>query len=407
LITERGLDDFYLSCYSTNVLITKTQDKLKALVGSASFDVCGNEGLVSETGSATRFIHRAALPGGGCINLLKVLMTNICVNDCGYCVNQVGRDCPRSSFKPEELAKTFSEMLHKRVVSGLFLSSGIAGSPSRTMESMIDTVQILRQHYAFRGYIHLKILPGTSFDCVEQACRIATRVSVNIEAPTAGHLAKLSAKKDIHHGILERMRWVKQLTQHDSRLAPSGQTTQFVVGAAGETDRDILVTTNSLYGDIGLRRVYFSAFQPVSQSRLEGLPATPPMREHRLYQTDWLLRVYGFSYDEVDLALGKSGTLDLNKDPKLSIARAQPWLFPVNVNQANYNELLRVPGIGPTTAQRILDVRQDGSISSMEQLKKMRVVVKRAAPYIRFNGMVDWEKQLSFIPLLEEAKTSQ
>lgn len=382
----------------------KEQDKLKTLVGGASFDICGYAGPGHEIRSPNRFIYGAALPGGGCINLFKVLMTNVCVNDCGYCVNQVGRDCPRTSFRPEELAKTFSEMVQKRLVSGIFLSSGIAGDSSRTMQSMIETIDILRRRYAFEGYVHLKILPGASFDCVEQACKIATRVSVNMEAPTAGYLAKLSTKKDIHQGILERMRWVRQLTTKDQRMAPSGQTTQFVVGAAGETDRDLLKTTCSLYGEIGLKRVYYSAFRPVRHSRLEGVPATPAMREHRLYQTDWLLRVYGFSFGEVDLALGKSGNLRINKDPKLSIAQAQPWLFPVDVNKATCNELLRVPGIGPISAQRILSVRADGSINSLEQLSKMRVIIKRAAPYIRFKGMLDWEKQLSFIPALEDAR---
>ena len=371
------LDSTCSNCYSTNVLITKIPDKFETLVGGAGFDVCSYAGPGREVDSPTRFIHSTALPGGGCVNLFKVLMTNVCVNDCGYCVNQVGRDCPRTSFSPDELAKTFSNMLRKKLVSGLFLTSGIAGNPSRTMQSMIDTVQILRQRYAFNGYVHLKILPGASFDCVEQACKIATRVSLNMEAPTAEYLAKLSSKKDIHNGILERMRWVKQLTQKNSKLAPSGQTTQFVVGAAGETDRDLLKTTDSLYSELGLKRIYFSAFHPVSSSRLEGLPATPAMREHRLYQADWLLRVYGFPLREIDLALGESGNLAFGKDPKLVIAQAQPWRFPVDVNEAGYNDLLRVPGIGPTSAQRIIEARKYGCINSLEQLGKMRVVIKQ------------------------------
>jgi putative DNA modification/repair radical SAM protein len=372
------------------------------LTGGASFDICGYTGQNHEMPEPGRFVYSASLPGGGCVNLLKVLMTNICINDCGYCVNQAGRDCPRSSFQPAELARIFWEMQQKRRVSGLFLSSGIAGDPSRTMESMIDTVQILRQHYSFKGYIHLKILPGASLGCVEEACRIATRVSVNIEAPTPERLAKLSTKKDIHTEILERMQWVKQLIAKDPRLAPAGQTTQFVVGAAGETDRELLDRTDSLYRGLGLKRVYFSAFEPVSHSRLEGVPATPPIREHRLYQADWLLRVYGFALNEVDLALGKSGNLAPERDPKLTIARAQPWLFPVDVNKAGLNDLLRVPGIGPLSAQRIIYARKTGCINSLAQLQKMRVVVKRAAPYLRFNGMLDWEKQLSWLPELDD-----
>ena len=383
------------------MLITRLPDKFKTLTTGASFDVCGYAGPGREITNPDRFIYSATLPGGGCVNLFKVLMTNVCVSDCGYCVNQIGRDCPRTSFRPEELARTFSEMVQKRRVTGLFLTSGIAGDPSRTMQSMIDAVHILRGHYQFNGYIHLKILPGASYSCVEEACRIATRVSVNMEAPTATHLARLSTKKDIHDGILERMNWVKQFTEKNPRLAPGGQTTQFVVGAAGETDRDLLIRTDSLYSEIGLKRVYFSAFRPVSDSRLENLTPTPPLRQHRLYQTDWLLRVYGFSLQEVDLALGRSGNLALNKDPKLFIAHAQPWLFPVDVNTASYTELLRVPGIGPISAQKIIEVRKECKIDSLKQLQKMGVVVKRAAPYIRYNGMLDWEKQLSFLPELE------
>jgi len=269
---------------------------------------------------------------------------------------------------------------------------------------MIDAVHILRGRYQFKGYVHLKILPGASFSCVEEACRIATRVSVNMEAPTAAYLARLSSKKDIHSGILERMNWVRQLIGKNPYLAPGGQTTQFVVGAAGESDRDLLARTDSLYGEIGLKRVYFSAFRPVSDSRLENLLPAPALRQHRLYQADWLLRVYGFSLREVDLAVGKSGNLPLDQDPKRLIALAQPWFYPVDVNKASYAELLRVPGIGPTSAQKILDVRQESRIDSLKQLQKMRVVVRRAAPYIRYEGMLDWEKQLSFLPALEEIR---
>jgi putative DNA modification/repair radical SAM protein len=383
------------------VLNLRLPDKFKTLTVGASYDICGYAGPGREISNPDRFIYSAALPGGGCVNLFKVLMTNVCTNDCGYCVNQIGRDCPRTSFRTDELAGIFSEMVQKRRVTGLFLSSGIAGDPSRTMQSMIDAVHILRNRYQFKGYIHLKILPGASYSCVEEACRIATRVSVNMEAPTAAHLARLSAKKDIHSGILERMNWVRGLTEKNPRLAPGGQTTQFVVGAAGESDRDLLTRTDSLYGEIGLKRVYFSAFRPVSDSRLENLTPTPPLREHRLYQADWLLRIYGFSLREVDLALGSSGNLVLDQDPKQLIARAQPWFFPVDINKASYAELLRVPGIGPTSAQKIVDVRKESKIDSLKQLQKMRVVVKRAAPYIRYNGMLDWEKQLSFLPEIE------
>jgi predicted DNA-binding helix-hairpin-helix protein len=323
------------------------------------------------------------------------------MNDCAYCVNQVGRDCPRFTFQPEELALTFMELNRKRIARGLFLSSAVAGNPSRTMERMLNTVEILRRRYEYKGYIHLKIMPGAPFDCVEAACKLADRVSLNMEAPTAQRLAKLSTRKDLFHGILERMRWVKQLTANNKNWTPSGQTTQFVVGAAGETDRELLNTTQALYKEIGLRRAYFSAFSPISYSRLQNHHPTPPLREHRLYQIDWLLRVYGFPLQEVELALENDGFLSLRKDPKLIIAHKQPWVFPVDINRASYDELLRVPGIGPVSASRIIATRKDHSIDSLEQLRKMHVVVKRANPYIWFRSMLNSEKQLSFLPELD------
>ena len=376
-------------------------DKLNTLVAAANFDVCG--GPCSTAKSPNGFIYQAALPGGGTMPLLKVLLTNVCVNDCAYCVNQIGRDIPRCSFQSEELAKLFIELHTKRLVQGLFLSSGIGADASRTMESMIKVVEILRYRYRFKGYIHLKILPGARFDCVEAACRLASRVSVNIEAPTAQHLARLSQKKDLHHGILERMQWVKQIISKNEFLVPSGQTTQFVVGAAGETDLHIINTTEALYKEMGLRRIYFSAFNPIRDSRLEELNPTPPMREHRLYQVDWLLRVYGFSPDETALALDKSGNLSLGKDPKLAIAQQQPWLYPVDLNKADYQELLRVPGIGPTSAKRIIETRRTYSIGSLQQLKKMRITTGLALPFIWYKGISNDGQQTSFMAQLDDA----
>jgi len=379
-----------------------TEDKLQTLVAAAEYDVCGHSSLGLGSSDPLRFIHRAALPGGGSVCLFKVLLTNVCVNDCAYCVNQIGRDVRRRAFLPEELAKVFMELHRRKLVRGLFLSSGIGQNPSQTMESMVKTVEILRYRYEFKGYIHLKILPGASIDCVAEGCKLANRVSINMEAPTPRHLAKLSARKDLADGIVERMRWVKKLITTGEGLVPSGQTTQFVVGAAGETDQDILHTTEALYNEIDLKRVYFSAFRPVRNSRLEGVRPAPPLRQHRLYQADWLFRVYGFSPQELELAVDNGGNLRLNRDPKLVIAQKQPWLFPVDVNTASYNELLRVPGIGPVSASRIVDARREHSIFSLQQLRKMGVATRRAVPFIWFQGMLDWEKQSSYLPRLEE-----
>jgi predicted DNA-binding helix-hairpin-helix protein len=378
-------------------------EKLQTLAAAARFDSCGCGSTGPVTGSPLRFIYRAARPGGGTMPLFKVLLTNVCVNDCAYCVNQAGRDIHRCAYRPEELARLFMDLHHRRLVQGLFLSSGIGADAARTQALMVDTVEVLRRRYGFRGYIHLKVLPGAPFDAIEAGCRLATRVSINMEAPTAAHLARLSRKKDLHHGILERMKWVKQFISRNETLVTAGQTTQFVVGAAGETDRDILEATGALYKDMGLRRVYYSAFHPVSNSPLQGHAPTPPRREHRLYQVDWLLHVYGFAPAEVTLALDRDGDLSLAKDPKLVIARRQPWLYPVDVNTASYQDLLRVPGIGPTSAQRIVAARCEHHIDSVRQLGKMRVATSRALPFIWFKGLSDFEKQASFLPMLDDA----
>ncbi len=379
------------------------ETRLDTLAAAAKFDVCGYNGPNGDLPSPERFIYRAALPAGGCTSLFKVLLTNVCTNDCAYCVNQVGRDCPRAAFQPDELARTFMELYRKRMVEGIFLSSAIAGNATRTQERMVNTVEILRKRYSFSGYVHLKILPGADHASVEAGCKLASRVSINMEAPTAAHLSRLSSRKNILDGIVEPMKWVKDLVARNESLVPSGQTTQFVVGAADETDRDLLHTVAALYRDIGMRRVYFSAFKPVSQSKLEDHPATPPIRQHRLYQTDWLLRVYGFSPAEVELALEPQGRLPLKMDPKLAIARKQPGTYPLDVNQAGYEDLLRVPGIGPVSATRILEARQTHSVNSVEQLRKMKVVTKRAMAYLWFKGMLEWEKQLSLMPQVDDS----
>ena len=377
-------------------------DKLQMLAAAAQFDSCGCGSTGPVSGSPLRFIYHAARPGGGSTPLFKVLLTNVCVNDCAYCVNQVGRDVSRCSYHPEELSRLFMDLHARRLVQGLFLSSGVGTDPSRTQESMVNVVEVLRQRYGFRGYIHLKMLPGAPMDCIEAGCRLASRVSINMEAPTAGHLARLSRKKDMHHGILERMRWVRKFISGNEGVLPGGQTTQFVVGAAGETDRDILGATSSLYGDMGLRRVYYSAFHPISNSPLQDRDPTPPRREHRLYQADWLLRVYDFSSAEVELALDADGSLSLSKDPKHVIALRQPWLFPIDINTASYQDLIRVPGIGPVSAQRIVETRFTHSIDSVQQLKKIRIATGRALPFIWFKGLGDFEKQTNFLPWLDE-----
>jgi predicted DNA-binding helix-hairpin-helix protein len=374
-----------------------SEDKLNMLAAAADYDVCGDCG--PRHSSPLSFIYNASVPGKGTVPLFKVLLTNQCVNDCVYCVNQAGRDTPRSSFQPDELAKTFMEFYDKKLVTGLFLSSGIKNDAARTMAAMLDTTAILRNRYDFTGYVHLKIMPGAPFDCVEEGCRLANRVSVNIESPSPEHLAKLSSKKNLYTDILERMSWVKELTAKDDRLIPSGQTTQFVAGGAGESDRDIIKMTDNLYREMALKRVYYSAFSPVIAGDIEAVPA---MREHRLYEADWIMRVYGFSFGEVETAFNKSGNLSLKKNPKLTIATKQPWLYPLDINKAAYDELIRVPGIGPVGANRIIETRKDHSINAIQQLKKIRIQTGVAAPFIWFRGMAGFGKQLAMLDETEE-----
>jgi putative DNA modification/repair radical SAM protein len=360
--------------------------KMALLESAAKFDVCAapgsaQEGIQTRRTNVPAGVTQVYRPGRGCVSLLKVLMTNECVNDCGYCVNQVGRDIQRTGFRPDELAAYFWQLYESRQVSGIFLSSAIAHDPSTTMERMLKTIEILRKHNNFKGYIHLKIMPGATIDYVEQACRLADRVSINIEAPSSAHLRTLSSRKDLPDDIIERMSWITKFNR-EKGFAPSGQTTQYVVGAAGETDRDIFDSTASLYKQFGLRRAYFSAFRPVPGGRLASNLATPPMREARLYEMDWLFRVYGFAEEEIQTAFEPDGSIALQRDPKVSIALRRMDTFPVDPNKADPWLLLRVPGIGPVTAQRIIQTRSEKSIRSLNDLRLLGVSTSRCAPFV-------------------------
>lgn len=250
------------------------------------------------------------------------------------------------------------------------------------MEDIIKTAEILRFRYGYTGYIHLKIVPGAKPEYIEQAVRLASRVSVNIEAPSPHHLNKLSKLKDFNEGIINRMKLINGVKTRE--LLPAGQTTQFMVGAAGESDAEILKTTSGLYSRIGLKRVYFSAFQPVSGTPLEEMSPATVLREHRLYQVDFLFRSYGFNFNEI--SFDSKGNLPEDLDPKMNYAINHLHLFPLEVNRASYKDLLRVPGIGPTSAGRIIRARKRFKFNSLDELKNTGVVVKRASPFIQING---------------------
>jgi len=313
-----------------------------------------------------------------------VLQTNVCEFDCFYCEHRASRDVPRTYVSPDELARTFMQLHRARLVDGLFLSSGITKKVDTMQERIVQTAEILRRRYRFKGYIHLKIMPGSSPAAVERTVQLADRVSLNLEAPTPKHLSRLSSKKEFLDGILTRMVWINRMTQEQPGLARAGQITQFVVGAAGESDRDLLQTTARLYREIKLRRAYFSAFSPIPDTPLDGVPPAPLLRQHRLYQADWLLRFYGFSVDE--LAFDEQSHLPLAADPKLAWALRHPEFFPLELSTAPAEMLLRVPGIGLLSAKRIVEIRRTMAITDLKHLTRLGVVARRAAPFLLIGG---------------------
>ncbi len=359
--------------------------KANQLGRAAQYDICASCGASASRSrdDIGRWIYPAALPDGRRVLLFKVLLTNVCERDCAYCANRASRDVRRAAFAPEELAATFQELLHRRLATGLFLSSAICGSAGQAMERMIAAVEIVRRKYQFRGYVHLKILPGAERAAVERATQLAQRVSVNLEAPNAERLARLSGTKEFERDLRQRMRWAHEFMLSRGTVS-AGQTTQFVVGAAGESDREILQTTSQLYRELALARAYFSAFQPVPGTPLENRPPTPTIREHRLYQSDFLFRKYGYAQEE--LVFDGYGNLPLGADPKLLWARSHPEWFPVEINRADREALLRVPGIGPQSASRILALRRGHPFRDLEHLRPLGVAVQRAAPYVLLGG---------------------
>jgi predicted DNA-binding helix-hairpin-helix protein len=323
------------------------------------------------------------------VRVLKVLMTNVCEKNCYYCGIRASRDVPRTSFTPEELARAFDQMHRAALVDGLFLSSAVCVAADRTMDRMIACVELVRTRYQFAGYVHLKLLPGASEAHILRAMQLAHRVSVNLEAPSAARLAVIAPRKEFRTELGEPMRIAKRLIDESggrgiSRLAPAGQTTQFVVGAAGEPDQEILSTTARLYRELDLRRAYFSAFQPVPGTPLDGREPTPAWREHRLYQADWLLRFYHFAFE--DLVFDEGGNLPRKADPKMMYARAHPEFFPVEINRASREELLRVPGLGPRSVGRILSWRREGVLRELADLRNAGAVAERAAPFVLLDG---------------------
>jgi predicted DNA-binding helix-hairpin-helix protein len=334
-------------------------------------------------------IHRAVMPGGKRIALLKTLLTSACERDCYYCPFRAGRDFRRATFKPEEMARTFVDMHQAKVAEGLFLSSGMAGGGVTTQDRLIATAEVLRHRLGYRGYLHLKLMPGAERAQVERAMQLADRVSLNLEAPNSERLARLAPHKTFLEELVRPLQWVEEIRRtQPARLGWNGHwpstTTQFVVGAVGESDLELLTVTARLNKTVRLARAYFSGFNPIEDTPLENHSPENPWREHRLYQASFLLRDYGFDVHE--LPFTSDGNLPLDADPKLAWAWAHLRESPLEVNRADRQKLLRIPGIGVKGVEAILAARRKGKLRDLCDLSALGVISTRAAPFVLLDG---------------------
>lgn len=365
-------------------------DKLKILTSDMELEPAEDTGCPKLPSNPNDpIISHAVLPNGQRIHLLKSLLTSACERNCFYCPFRAGRDFRRATFKPEEFARTFMNLHRAGVAQGTFLSSGIVGGGRRTQDQLLDAADILRIKMGFRGYLHLKIMPGAERAQVQRAMLLADRVSINLEAPNDQRLLHLAPRKQFMQELLEPLRWIEQIRRTESpenawKGCWPSSVTQFVVGAAGESDLELLSTTEKLYRSLHLRRTYYSAFHPIAGTPLENQPGENPLRQHRLYQASFLLRDYGFDLE--DLHLDPGGNLPLQTDPKLAWAYANLAHSPVEINRASRHELLRVPGIGPKGADSILAARRQDRLRDLSALSKMGLDPSRLSPFIVLNG---------------------
>jgi putative DNA modification/repair radical SAM protein len=380
------------------MLAEKTIEKMRILTESAKYDVScsssgtvrkGKQGMVGNTVGGLGICHSFA-DDGRCISLLKIMLTNHCMYDCAYCVNRRSNDIKRATLSVSELEEITMEFYRRNYIEGLFLSSGVVRNPDYTMERLTAIVRDLRLVHRFNGYIHLKAIPGASQELLSEAGRYADRMSVNIEIPKEESLKMLAPEKDhtsvfqpmklIQQGVLENKE-DRQKYRHAPRFVPAGQSTQMIVGATKDSDRDILTMSSMLYGQPSMRRVYYSGYVSVNtfDPRLPVLKQPPLVRENRLYQADWLLRFYHFKVEE--LVDDTHANLDLEIDPKLAWALRHPEFFPVDINTADFEMLLRVPGLGTKSAWLIVNSRRFNRLTSYD-LKKMGVVMKKAKYFI-------------------------
>ena len=382
------------------MLENNMMERLGILAESAKYDVsCASSGVEKKnTGSmgnaAACGICHTWSADGRCVSLLKTLMSNDCVYDCAYCINRSSNDIVRTSFTPEEVAQITMAFYRRNYIEGLFLSSAVEINPNHTMEKILKVLTLLRNEHRFSGYIHVKAIPGADQMLIYQAGLLADRMSVNIELPSESSLKLLAPQKQaqkiflpmaqIRESII-RSKEEKRHYMSAPSFVPAGQSTQIIVGATRDSDRSILLTSEKLYKTFNMKRVYYSAYMPVNKDKnLPDIMTAPPLiREHRLYQADWLLRFYRFSAEEI--LTDKESNFDLDYDPKFHWALNNIHLFPMEINKVSYTELLRIPGIGPTSASRIVKQRQLIKVG-FEDLPKMGVVAKRARFFITCDG---------------------
>ncbi|MET3617773.1 putative DNA modification/repair radical SAM protein [Peptoniphilus olsenii] len=376
-------------------------EKLKILTDSAKYDVsCSSSG--SNRKNSKKGLGNASYSGichswsedGRCISLLKILLSNKCVYDCEYCINRKSMNVSRAEFTPREVANLTVNFYKRNYIEGLFLSSAVAISPDNTMELLIKTAEILRDEYNFNGYIHMKAIPSASDSLIKKLGNLVDRLSVNIELPTEKALSILAPSKsynsiytpmsNINKLILENNE-DKRKFKYANNFVPAGQTTQMIIGASNETDSTIINRSSNLYKNYNLKRVYYSGYVPVVKSKYtQGIKKPPLIREHRLYQADWLMRYYKFGANEI--VNENVPNLDLNLDPKASWAIRNINMFPIEINHANYNDLLRIPGIGPTYALRIIKARKFAKLS-YDSLLNLKISIKKAKYFILVDGV--------------------
>lgn len=399
---------YIIDCYSQTNEMTMER-KLEILSDAAKYDVSCSSSGVGRRGDGSGIGNTSAAgichsfsADGRCISLLKILFTNECIYDCKYCINRRSNDVPRASFTPDEICELTIQFYRRNYIEGLFLSSGILYSPTYTMELIYEAVYKLRTVYRFQGYIHIKAIPGADPLLIQRLGLLADRMSVNLELPTAEGLKNLAPNKH-RKNILGPMRQIQQgilqnkeemvVYRHASAFVPAGQSTQMIVGATPESDYELMLVAENLYRKFDLKRVYYSAFVNVNEDKeLPALPGGPPLlREHRLYQADWLLRFYGFEAEE--LLSEDKPNFNVLLDPKADWALRHLEQFPVEINKADYQTLLRVPGIGVKSARRILGARRSRSLG-FEELKKIGVVLKRALYFITCSGRMMYNTKM-------------